>query len=71
MMGCQNRFHLTFLWVQFHRKIQHKQCPRVASRSKRPPNPVNRAEPPKRTRGDDYEDSALLSAHHHDLEKVS
>ena len=38
---------------------------------KRPPNPVDRAEPPKRTRGDDEEDSALLSAYHHDLEKIS
>ena len=38
---------------------------------KRPPNPVDRAEPPTRTRGDDDEDSALHSAYHHDLEKVS
>ena len=38
---------------------------------KRPPNPDDRAEPPKRTRGDDDEDSALLSAYHRDLEKVS
>ena len=38
---------------------------------KRPPNPLDRPEPPKRTRGDDDEDSALLSACHHDLEKVS
>ena len=38
---------------------------------KRPPNPLNRAHPPKRTRGDDDENSALLSAYHHDLEKVS
>ena len=38
---------------------------------KRPPNPLDRAEPPKRTRGDNDEDSALLSACHHDLEKVS
>ena len=38
---------------------------------KRPPNPLDRAEPPKRTRGDVDEDSALLSADHHDLEKVS
>ena len=28
-------------------------------------------EPPKRTRGDHDEDSALLAAYHHDLEKVS
>ena len=32
---------------------------------KRPPNPVGRAEPPKRTRSDDDEVSALLSAYHH------
>ena len=38
---------------------------------KRPPNPVDRVEPLTRTRGDDDEDSALFSAHHHDLEKVS
>ena len=37
----------------------------------RPPNPLDRAEPPKRARGDDDENSARLSAHHHDLEKVS
>ena len=38
---------------------------------KRPPNPLDRVEPPKRTRGDDDDHSALLSAYHHDLEKVS
>ena len=38
---------------------------------KRPPNPLDRAEPPKPTRGDDDDHSALLSAYHHDLEKVS
>ena len=38
---------------------------------KRPPNPLGCAEPPKRTRGDDDEDSALCFAYHHDLEKVS
>ena len=38
---------------------------------KRPPNPLYRVEPPKRTRGDDDDHSALLSAYHHDLEKVS
>ena len=37
---------------------------------KRPPNPLDRAEPPKRTKGDDDENSALLSANHHDLENV-
>ena len=38
---------------------------------KRPPNPLDRAEPPKRTRGDDDDDhSALLSACQHDLERV-
>ena len=38
---------------------------------KPPPNPVDRAEPPKRTRRDGDDHSALLSAYHHDLEKVS
>ena len=38
---------------------------------KRPPNPLDRVEPPKRTRGDDDDHSAFLSAYHHDLEKVS
>ena len=39
---------------------------------KRPPNPLDRVEPPKRTRGDDDDDhSALLSACQHDLERVS
>ena len=38
---------------------------------KRPPNPLDRVEPPKRTRGDDDDHSATLSAYHHDLEKVS
>ena len=37
---------------------------------KRPPNPLDRAEHPKRTSGDDDENPALLSARH-DLEKVS
>ena len=38
---------------------------------KRPPNPLERLESPKRTRGDDDDHSALLSAYHHDMEKVS
>ena len=38
---------------------------------KRPPNPLDRVEPPKRTRGDDDDHSALLSAYHHDLELAS
>ena len=38
---------------------------------KRPLNPLDRAEPPKRTRGDEDEDTALLSAYDHDLENVS
>ena len=38
---------------------------------KRPPNPLERLESPKRTRGDDDDHSALLSAYHHDLENVS
>ena len=38
---------------------------------KRPPNPLDRVEPPKRTSGDDDDHSALLSAYHQDLEKVS
>ena len=38
---------------------------------KRPPNPLDRVEPPKRTRGDDDDHSALLSAYRHDLEKLS
>ena len=38
---------------------------------KLPPNPLDRVEPPKRTRGDEDDDSASLSACHHDLEKVS
>ena len=38
---------------------------------KRPPNPLDRVEPPKRTRGDEDDHSAFLSAYHHDLEKVS
>ena len=38
---------------------------------KRPPPPLDRVEPPKCTRVDDDDHSALLSAYHHDLEKVS
>ena len=38
---------------------------------KRPPNPLDRVEPPKRTRGDDDHHSALLSDYHHDLEPES
>ena len=38
---------------------------------KRPPNPLDRVEPPKRTRGDEGDHSAFLSAYHHDLDKVS
>ena len=37
---------------------------------KRPPNPLDRVVPPKRTRGDE-DDHSAFSAHHHDLEKVS
>ena len=36
---------------------------------KRPPNPLDRVEPPKRTRGDE-DDHSAFSAYHHDLEKV-
>ena len=35
---------------------------------KRPPHPLDRVEPPKRTRGDDDDHSALLSAYLHDLD---
>ena len=38
---------------------------------KRPPNPLDRVEPPKRTTKDEDDHSAFLSAYHHDLEKVS
>ena len=38
---------------------------------KRLPPPLDRVELPKRTRGDDDDHSALLSAYHHGLEKVS
>ena len=38
---------------------------------KRPPSPLDRVEPPKRTRSDEDDHSAFLSAYHHDLEKVS
>ena len=37
---------------------------------KRPPNPLDRMEPPKRTGGDE-DDHSAFSAYHHDLEKVS
>ena len=37
---------------------------------RRPPNPLDRVEPPKRTRGDE-DDHSAFSAYHHDLEKVS
>ena len=37
---------------------------------KRPPNPLDRVEPPKRTRCDE-DDHSAFSAHCHDLEKVS
>ena len=37
---------------------------------KRPPDPMDHAEPPKRTRGDD-DDHSAFSAYHHDLERVS
>ena len=36
---------------------------------KRPPNPLDRVEPAKRTRSNDDDHSALLSAYHHDLRK--
>ena len=38
---------------------------------KRPPSPLDRVEPPKSSRCDEDDHSALLSAYHHDLEKVS
>ena len=37
---------------------------------KRPPNPLDSVEPPKRTRSDE-DDHSAFSAYHHDLEKVS
>ena len=41
------------------------------SKFKRPPDPLDRAEPPKHTRADDDQDSALLSVYHRDLVKMS
>ena len=38
---------------------------------KHPPNPLDRVEPPKRSRGDDDDHSALFSPYHHDLGNVS
>ena len=38
---------------------------------KRPPNPLDRVELPKRTRGDEDDHSSFLSAYQHDLETVS
>ena len=66
-----NRLHLTFLLasVEPEDSAQTRSTRHVTF--ERPPNPLDRAEPPKRTRGDDDEDSALHSADHHDLEKVS
>ena len=56
-----------FLWPRLNRKIQCRQLPCVAFCR----NPLDRVEPPKGTRCDDDDHSALLSAYHHDLEKVS
>ena len=53
-----------------NQKTQCRQRPRRIT-LKRPPNPLDRVETPKRTRGDDDDHSALLSAYHHDLERVS
>ena len=64
------QFHQMFLWPRLNRKIQCRQLPCVAFCSN-PPNPLDRVEPPKRTRGDDDDHSAHLSAYHHDLERVS
>ena len=55
--------------VQLENSVQTTCMRRVLF--KRPPNPLGRVEPPKRTRSDDDDHSALLSAYHHDLEKVS
>ena len=38
---------------------------------KRPPNPLDRVEPPKRTRSDEDDHSAFLSAYHRELVQVS
>ena len=58
-----NLLHLTLLLLQTvsTRRITFK----------RPPNLLDRAEPPKRTSADDDDDCALLSVHHRDLGKVS
>ena len=66
-----NRFHLTSLLVRFRWKIQHRQCPRVASRSNVLRIHWTVRNLRNRTGGYDHEDSALLSAYHHDLEEVS
>ena len=66
-----NRFHQMFLWPPLNRKIQCSQnFLRVVILFKRPPNPLDRAERPKRTRVDE-DDHSAFSAYHHDLEKVS
>ena len=64
------RFHQTFLWPRLNGKIQCRQLLRVAFCS----NFLQirwTVENPKRTRGDEDDHSASLSAYHHDLEKVS
>ena len=65
------RFHQMYLWPRLHRKIQCRQLPCVTFCPNVLPNPLDRVEPPERTRGDDDDHSSLLSAYHHDLEKVS
>ena len=61
-----NRF-LTFLLLRVENSAQTLSTRRILFKC--PPNPLDR--PPKRSRGDDDDHSALLSAYHHDLEKVS
>ena len=62
-----NLLHLTFLLLRLNLKIHHRQVSTRRITFKRPLNPLERAEPPKRTRADDDEYSALLSVYHRDL----
>ena len=66
-----NLLHLTFpvASVEPENSPQTVSTRRITFRP--PPNPLDRAEPPERTRADDDDGFALLSVHHHFLEKVS
>ena len=66
-----NVLHLTILLIWLGLKISEQTVSTRRITFKCPPNPLDRAEPPERTRADSDDDSAVISAYNRDPGRVS